>query len=328
MSIKNRAKKAVPTNAGWGRYLDNGTLLGDGLDIAASFGKYISAAFGRRKDKVQDDIYTTPPIDVLEQDLILNVTTRSSARRAAKLMLARLSPLPETQIEWDIVGPHSTEDIELDDKADGNQFKNIQSKFTLGIVRKIDLEHWDSQQVGHHSLKTIGRSGDVYGFTSTLSSLTGRKQTLALVLIFAGCYLGLLWGAAQWANRPSMIAGTWQNQARITRLSNQTVRSELDHIQTSIALSEQYKENTRGVDILDMLADMTKSLAANGWIREMNLSGNQIRLSGTTDNPAKLAAQMEAKPYIKQVQLGAVSADRSSGLQRFTLTIFLVEQTP
>lgn len=328
MSIENDAEKAAPINTGLDKYLGSGTLLGDGLDVIAGFGAFLSAAFGGRKDQTQDDICETPPISVLEQDLTLNVTTRSSAKRAAKLMLARLSPLPETQIEWDIVGPNSTEDIQLDNKTDDRQFKNIKSNFTLGIVRKTDLEHWDSLQADHRSLKTIGRSGGVYGFTSTLSRQIKRKQTLLFVMIFTGCYFGLLWGATQWANRPTLIANNWQDQTRETRLSNHDIRTELERIQTRIALSEHYKENTRGVDILDMFADMTKTIPENGWIREMNLSGGQIRFSGITDNPAKLAAQMEAKPYIKQVQLGSVSADRSSGLPRFTLTILLAEKSP
>lgn len=328
MSVKNNIENEEPLQMGWNKFLRNGTLLGDGLDIISGFGKFLSVAFGSRKDKIQDDIYDTPPIDVLEQNLILNVTTRSSAKRATKLMLARLSPLPEGQIEWDIVGPHSTVDIKVDDKVENSQFKNIKSNFTLGIVRKKDLENWDILQTDHHVLKTIGRHGGVYQFTSTLSRQIKRKQTLLFILAFISCYFGVLWGAAQWANRPALIADNWQDQARVARLSNQNTRTELKRIQSRIILGEQYKENTRGIDILDILADMTKTIPDNGWIREVNLSGNQIKLSGITDDPTKLAAQMEAKPYSAQVQLGAVSADRSSGLQRFTLTITMMEKAP
>jgi len=327
MPLKKAVDISAAQKSGWSKYLGSGTLLGDGLDIAANFGKYLSTAFGITNHKVQEEIYKSPPIAVLEQDLVLNVTTRSSAKRAAKLMLARLSPLPEAQIEWDITGPHGTADIQPDNKG-GEQFKNIQSKFTLGIVRRKDLEDWDILNEGHTSLKTMGRCGDIYKFTSTLHRRTRRKQTLLFSLAFIGCYLGLLWGASQWANRPSLITDKWQDQARLIRLSNQDDRSKLENIQVSTALSEQYNENALGTNILDMLADMTASIPDGGWIREMNFSGNQIRLSGITDDPAKLAAQMETKPYIQQVLLGAISADRSSGLQRFTLTLITAEGTP
>ncbi len=331
MSLKKELDISAPPKSGWSRFLGSGTLLGDGLDIIANFGTYLSTAFRVTNHKAQEDIYKSPPIDVLEQNLLLNVTTRSSAKRAAKLMLTRLSPLPETQIEWDITGPHSTSDIQSNKQGDtqeGEKFRNIQSKFTLGIVRKKDLEEWSNQQERYSSLQTKGRYGGVYTFTSSLYRQTRRKQTLLFSLAIIGCYFGLIWGASQWANRPALIAENWQDQARLVRLSNQEDRTELQNIQTSIALGAQFKENALGTNVLDMLADTTTSLPDGGWIREMNLSGNQIRLSGITDDPAKLATQMEAQPYIMQVQLGAISVDRPSGLQRFTLTLIMPETSP
>jgi len=301
-------------NIDWGRHLSNGTLLGDGLDVVAGFGKSLSMAFGGNKDKSQDTIYQIPPIDILEQDVTLNVTTRASAIRAAKLMLVRLSPLPEVQIEWDIVGPHGS--------TDGK------SQYTLGIVRKADLENWDGLQAEHNTLRSKGRNGGAYQFTSTLSRQTKRKQTLLGLLVFAACYLGLLWGLGQWNNRPVRIADSWQAQARETRLTTHDIRAEMENSQLRSALISGYRSNMGSAYMLDVLASMSKTMPDNGWIREVNLSKGQIRVSGTTDNPAKLAAQIEAKPFIERVQLGAVSSDRSSGLQRFTLTMILAVPTP
>ncbi len=308
------------------RYISNGTLLGDGLDIVARFGKSLSKAFGWNSANAIGIIYAEPPIDLLEQKLTLNVTTRASAKRAANLMITRLSPLHEDQIEWDIVGPHTSLDNGVDNTENvGAQIVNTKKQYTLGIVRKTDLENWDRLQTQHSSLKTIGRSGDVYQFISTLSRQTKRKQTLLGILAFMACYIGLLWGMAQWASRPVRIANHWQEQTRTIRLDIQNMRIELKKNKARSILMESYQSSSHRVNLLDILAITAQTMPDGGWIREINLSANQIKISGTSDNPSKLAVQMEAKPFIGQVQLGAVSADRSSGLQRFTLTIILAD---
>jgi len=300
----------------WGQFLDKGSLLGDGLDLVAGLVKSLSRAFGIGAKNSDDKFYQTPPIDMLEQDLTLNITTRSSARRAAKLMLARLSPLPAAQIEWDIVGPHHAGDGQDEEKN---------SQYSLGIVRKTDLENWDSLQEEHRSLTTAARHGGTYRFTSSFTQQTKRKQTLFGLLIFVACYLALLWGVTQWANRPVQIADELREQARDIRLDTRDVRAELERVQARTALIKQYQANAGGTQILDILASLVKTMPDEAWLREVNLSGGQVRISGYTDNPAKLAAHMEAKPVIARVQLGAVSADRASGLQRFTLTMVLAE---
>jgi len=308
----------------WERYISNGTLLGDGLDMVAGFWKSLSNAFGWQSDTAKDTIYTEPPIDMLEQKLSLHVTTRASAKRAANLMITRLSPLPEDQIEWDIVGPHYSLDDSVENTENtGDQTVNTKRQYTLGIVRKIDLENWDRSQSQHSSLKTKGRKGDVYQFVSTLSRQTKRKQTLFGILAFTACYIGLLWGMAQWVNRPVIIADHWQEQTRTIRLDIRDMRAELKQIKAHSVLIESYQSSLDRVNLLDILASTAQNMPDGGWIREVNLSANQIKISGTTDNPSKLATLMEAKPFAQQVQLGAVSADRSSGLQRFTLTIIL-----
>ncbi len=298
----------------WEKHLDTGRLLGDGLDVIAGFVKSLVQAFGIGVENSEETVYQTPPIDVLEQNLSLNVTTRASARRAAKLMMARLSPLPEAQIEWDIVGPHHNEDGK--------------NQYTLGIVRKTDLENWDSLQTEHRSLKTVARHGGTYQFTSSLTHLTKRKQTLSGLLVFTACYIALLWGVSQWANRPVRIADNWRGQAREIQLDTRDIRAELEWVQKRTALIKQYQENASRTQMLDILASLVKTMPDDAWLHEVNLSGDQIRMSGYTDDPAKLAAQMEAKPVVIRVQMGAVSADRASGLQRFTLTMVLAEQAP
>jgi len=288
---------------------EDGTLISDALDMASTYGRAVKTSFSQREDKQNSSVLETAPIALLEQSLVLNVTTLASARRSAKLMMTRLAPMPENMLVWDITGPYKQED--------GKNY------YELGFVKKAELEAWDTQNSGAGVLKLKARTGGTYQFKSAASKRARRAKTLSWLAGFAACYFSLLWAGSLWADRPARTAQVWQEQTNAARTETAQVRTELPALQSYGALIKTHQENLNSENILDVLAAMSEGFSDKSWVREIVYNGQSIRISGYIKNPSKLAALMEAKPFVQRVELGAVSSDRASGLQRFTLTLII-----
>ena len=290
-------------------FFEDGALISDALGMASTYGRTVKTSFGFGDDKQNSNALETAPIALLEQSLVLNVTTLASARRSAKLMMTRFAPMPENMLVWDITGPHKQED--------GKNY------YELGFVKKEELEAWDTQNPSAGALRLRARTGGAYQFKSAASKRARRAKTLSWLAGFAACYFSLLWAGSVWADRPARAAQAWQEQTSAARIETSQARAQVAAMQSYGALIKTHQENSNSENILVVLASMPESFSDKAWVREIVYNGQSIRISGFTDSPSKLAALMEAKPFVERVELGAVSSDRVSGLQRFTLTLYM-----
>lgn len=296
-------------------YFKQGSLLADVLDRVSAYAKLVKMSFGSAVS--QERVSTkSQKLKVLEQTLYLNVNTLASARRAATVMMPRLAPMKEDQLVWDISGPRAdTEILNTDNKS-----------YSLGFVKTNDLEKWHVENPEQDAFSSPAKWGGKYKFRSPANLVTKRKKTLSKILGFGFCYMCVILVGVAWAGRPNQVLSVWQNQMRQVKIETAQAGEDTQNLIARKKRIEQYQASVVASSLLKSLAVLSQALPEGGWISAIRYDKGKIRIHGFTDNPANLAAVLEVKPFVKRVQLGPISMDRISGLQRFVLTLTLADE--
>jgi general secretion pathway protein L len=152
-------------------------------------------------------------------------------------------------------------------------------------------------------------------------------QWMLVVLSTAAVLTGLGWLGSHILQQRFM---SHRLEANIRELDAQMIEikqmeSNAEALKARISFLEGIKQD--GVPILDLLRELSTAIPPTAWIRELNVSGNEIRLDGYADSASELIPVLDASPMITDVTfLSAITRGRD-GKEKFRIGFTLAQSS-
>jgi Tfp pilus assembly protein PilN len=158
------------------------------------------------------------------------------------------------------------------------------------------------------------------------ASPANRNLILLIALVAIGALLGGGWTLIKWraiAAKRAEVAAREDEAQKLRKIIEEVERFEKrrDSLENRIALINRLKQNQKGpVQLLDRISRDLPDLV---WLDRMQLSGNQITISGRTLNPnaaATFVENIKADPLFDEPEFNSLAAQgRGEGVYRFDM---------
>lgn len=296
------------------------------LDIQSNLlSKALSALYQRlgkayefTKDKLalKDELKDSTEVLVADSDLLfvqtlsLPVSSLSAAKKTAGIMIERLSPLSVNDILWDIIGPVKTQ--------------NEHYIYRLGILKKQDLKQLNQSNFSKTHIKAS--TGEHFEFIDDEGFKTLGKNLGKWILLIVMSYAAVLWSLSQWGGKLEETANGFNQQSTAESRILAQSKANAAIIETEIALIDSFQNKSNSKIRLEELALISASLSDKDWLTSIENTAQRIQLSGYADKPAEIVRKLGAALPNANISLGSISADRVSGLNRFSITIVKTPQ--
>ena len=157
------------------------------------------------------------------------------------------------------------------------------------------------------------------------------KRQIRLNLLFAGAFLILLytvmWQSVVSREQALAVYDEEVEQVKSEAESVMELRKKLNDAKEAASfLAERRSGQTT---VIGLLAELTELLPDDTWLQRLQVTGETLQLSGQTSETARIVGllQEEARNVCEPNIRGAVTPDRESGKERFTIEAQLCRKT-
>lgn len=249
--------------------------------------------------------------DVLYLDLDLPAASRAILRQAAGFELARLSPIKPDQLYFDVVVAPAGAEAPVKLRA----IKRAEVDEAMALCRASGL------RVGAVEFEADPQDADWRAYPVERSAFLhffwlrrgGVVLAAALLLLLAAALFGLfLREAAEGDALLSQLAAMNDQVALVHRMQQDT-----SDLRTQIEFPAAQK---RAPLLLDMLAQVTKTLPDGTWLTEFSYKDGKVHIQGLSKSPSDLIGDIDQSPSFANAQFEAPLVGAQEGTERFELT--------
>ncbi|MET0050104.1 MAG: PilN domain-containing protein [Candidatus Thiodiazotropha sp.] len=289
--------------------------LGSAEADKARFSAWISQVFGSQKPRTRI---------CLEPDLVLSRTVRlpAAARKHLSQVLGyemdRLSPFESDQVYFHFT-PQSGED-DLPDWLQGR----------LILARKQHLDPWyrliQESGVGIERVTLSGESQALNLKPRAGSGTTGGRRLDQLLGLGLVILVVLYLGGGLWQERQiALDLEQAMQQARSDASRARQLQDRVDQQRDSVAMVTRQRADYRPLS--DILLELTRLIPDGSWFRQVNLSSDQVSVSGESDQASELIGILERSPLFESVRFKSpVVRNRKSGKENFDIILTLTRE--
>lgn len=296
--------------------------LGDCDALATGLPEDLAAKLKRGRTQAGQTILALPRALVTMQDDELPLAAAENLRNVVGFEMDRLTPFRQDEVyfhanvlERDSEHQKLTIALTASPRTTVDTLLERARAWGLAIDRVDVVTETNSFLMGINLLPTT--SG---GATRVI----GRAITVGLLLAFvvlAGLAVSIP------LDRKERFAETLSQEVLLARKKLAAVRNLADEIQ-ALEKSNRYVADVRQDTVLvsRVLEDMTRLLPDDTWLSQLRLIEDRLEMTGYSQDAAQLIAVFDESPLFDEPKFRSpVTRDQRSGVERFSLTLKLVE---
>ena len=252
---------------------------------------------------------------VLMRTLMLPAATEDSLHQVLRYEMDKHTPFKAEEVYFDATV--------LDHVAGGTKIR-----VGLAVVRRQVIDEivgfLSQRGIALHGVDIASDSGPVGVNLLPAEQRTVRdRRQIRLNLLFAVAFLILLY-TVMWqsvVSREQALA-VYDEEVEAVKAEAETVmelRKRLNDAREAASfLAERRASQTT---VIGLLAELTELLPDDTWLQRLQITGETLQLSGQTSETARIVGllQEEARNVCEPNIRGAVTPDRESGKERFTI---------